>query len=228
MCFVWVLQVCLTELSNIFFFNLLQKNKNKKQATEREKKRREKKGQKVFLSPRSMDANEWYTAVNELPVCMYRIFQLDHANSKLSAQARRYVAERFAEKNLAWNQFCTGETEEFDMCSADVSSALNAERRELHKLNADFLQLVSERQKNLALTQDLELILSTQLSSVTSPAEFGTLNDLSHVIGALDSVKARLAMDLHSDTAQRSMHAARERLITKLRALVAQLAAAIG
>ena len=176
-----------------------------------------------------MDANEWYSAVNELPVCMYRIFQLDHANAKLSAQARRYVAERLAEKNLAWNQFCTGESEEFEMCSADVSSALNAERRELRALNADFLQLVNERQKNLALTQDLELILSTQLNSVSSTApDFHNVNDISHVIGALDSVKARLAMDLHSDVSQRAMHAARERLLQKLHALVAQLATAIG
>ena len=177
-----------------------------------------------------MDANEWYSAVNELPVCMYRIFQLDHANAKLSAQARRYVAERLAEKNLAWNQFCTGESEEFEMCSADVSSALNAERRELRALNADFLQLVNERQKNLALTQDLELILSTQLNSASSASapDFHNVNDISHVIGALDSVKARLAMDLHSDVSQRAMHAARERLLQKLHALVAQLATAIG
>ena len=116
------------------------------------------------------------------------------------------------------------------MCSADVSSALNAERRELRALNADFLQLVNERQKNLALTQDLELILSTQLNSVSTATapDFNNVNDISQVIGALDSVKARLAMDLHSDISQRAMHLARERLLEKLRALVAQLATAIG
>ena len=163
----------------------------------------------------NVEAQAWLSAVNELSMCAYHLYQLDKNDSSLPLHVRRYIARQFEHKSYAWQQFSTGAASEFHHCSSEVSAALMSKRAEL---DPNFLRLLQERHTNFNVLHDLEFLLSAELAK---PPDMQHASD---IVFTIKSIKESLATQLCSPDATAMIEAAQALHKTKLVALINKLA----
>jgi hypothetical protein len=162
----------------------------------------------------SVGVQEWLAAINDMSVCAYHLFQLENDESSFPSHARHFIEHQLEQKNLAWQQFSSGETNVFHHCSSEVSTALMEKRKELEE---DFLALVQERHKLLVVVRELEFTLSAELEK---PEE---LQNTSHIVALIKMIKDKLVSDLETPKAKQLVVGAHDRYKAKLCNLIGQL-----
>lgn len=164
----------------------------------------------------SASFNDWCAAVADLSWHQYVVFELDHDKSLFPDRARLHLEYALDQKASAWLAYCRGMTPTFTSCAQSVTDELQSQRA---KLDPQFVPFVEERQKNLAVVNDLKSLLSAELAKPEAE------QNVNFMVFAIQSMEQRLAADLTD--ARDLVDNAQAMVVQKLETIVQKLGAAL-